>query len=60
MNTLIYSMGDGADDIMRSFGLSVEDAKNYITVLAKFEAHFVKRRNVIFMRAKFKDSSWHP
>ena len=53
MNTLIYSMGDEADDIMRSFGLSVEDAKNYSTVLAKFEAHFVKRRNVIFERAKF-------
>ena len=53
VNTLIYSMGDEADDIMRSFGLAVEDAKNYSTVLAKFEAHFVKRRNVIFERAKF-------
>ena len=53
MNTLIYSMGDKADDIMRLFGLSVRDTKYYSTVLAKFEAHFIRRRNVIFERAKF-------
>ena len=27
VNTLIYSMGDEADDILRSFGLSGEDSK---------------------------------
>ena len=53
MNTLIYSMGDEADDILRSFGLSEEDSKKYDTVVAKFESHFVKRRNIIFERAKF-------
>ena len=52
MNTLIYSMGNEADDILRSFGLS-EDSKKYDTVVAKFESHFVKRRNVIFEWAKF-------
>ena len=53
VNTLIYSMGDEADDILRSFGLSEPDSKKYDVVLAKFEAHFIKRRNVIFERAKF-------
>ena len=53
VNTLIYSMGDEAEDILRSFGLSEEDSKKYDTVVAKFESHFVKRRNVIFERAKF-------
>ncbi len=53
VNTLIYSMGDEADDILRSLGLSAEDSKKYGPVKAKFEAHFVKRRNTIFERANF-------
>ena len=53
VNTLIYTMGDEADDILRSFGLSEEEKKVYTTVLNKFESHFVKRRNIIFERAKF-------
>ena len=53
VNTLIYSMGDQADDILRSFGLSAEDSKKYTVVKEKFESHFVKKRNVIFERARF-------
>ena len=53
VNTLIYSMGDDADDILRSFGLSDEDKKKYNTVRQRFDGHFVKKRNVIFERAKF-------
>ena len=55
VNTLIYCMGDQADDILRSFQLAEADAKVYDTVKAKFDAHFVKRRNVIFERAKFNN-----
>ena len=46
-------MGDEADDILCSMGLSDEEKKNYETVKAKFDVHFVKRRNPIFERAKF-------
>ena len=53
VNTLIYSMGDEADDILRSFALSEEDGKKYDTVKGRFDSHFVKRRNIIFERAKF-------
>ena len=53
VNTLIYTMGDKADDILSSFGLSEEDQKKYSVVRDKFESHFVKRRNVIFERARF-------
>ena len=53
VSNLIYSMGDEADDILRSFGLSAEDSKKYSVVKGKFESHFVPRRNVIFERAKF-------
>ncbi len=42
---LIYSMGDDADDILRSFGLTEDEKKVYATVKQKFELHFVKRRN---------------
>ena len=53
MNTLIYAMGDQADDILRSFTLSGEDRKNYAIVKAKFDNHFIQRCNVIFECAKF-------
>ena len=48
VNTVIYSMGDEADDILRLFDLSA-----YQPVKEKFDAHFMKKRNVIFQRAKF-------
>ena len=50
--TLIYSMGDLADDILRSFRLSSEE-ETYDAVTKKFEDHFVKCRNIIFERARF-------
>ena len=53
VNTLIYTMGDKADDILSSFGLSEENQKKYSVVREKFENHFVKRRNVTFERARF-------
>ena len=40
VNTLIYSMGDEADDILRSFNLSEADSKKYTKVREKFDAHF--------------------
>jgi len=46
-------MGEEADDIVMSFGLTTEEAKQYSVVKGKFEAHFVVKRNVIFERAKF-------
>ena len=60
VNTLLYSMGDEADDILRSFRLSEEDAKSYDTVKSKFDGHFVKRRNVIYERAKFNQRKQEP
>ena len=53
VNTLVYTMGDAADDILASLGLTEEEKKTYDTVVAKFQGHFVKKRNVIFERAKF-------
>ena len=56
VNTLIYAMGDEADDILSSLGLSAAEKKVYETVQGKFEAHIVKRWNPIFERAKFQSA----
>ena len=49
VNTLIYTMGDRADDILRSLTLTVEDRKKY----DKVNEHFVGKRNVIYERVRF-------
>ena len=49
----MYTMGDEADDILASFGLNEADSKKYDVVKGKFENYFIKKRNVIFERAKF-------
>ena len=53
VNTLLYTMGESAEDIFQSFNLSEEDTKNYDVVVERFQRHFVSRRNIIFERAKF-------
>ena len=53
VNTLLYSMGDDADDILRSFQLSHDDQNKYAVVKEKFNNYFVKKHNVIYERAKF-------
>ena len=53
VNTLIYCMGDEADDILSSFNLTAEECKTYATVTKKFDSRFIVRRNTIYERAKF-------
>ena len=53
VNTLIYSMGDAADDILSSMDLSDDNKKKYEPVKTKFDEHFARGRNVIHERAKF-------
>ena len=53
VKTLVYSMGEAADDIMVSFGLTADDVKQYELVKNRFESHFIVKRNMIFERAKF-------
>ena len=53
VKTLIYFMGDEADEILHSFSMAEEDKKRFGLVRAKLESHFVKRRNIIYECAKF-------
>ena len=40
VNTLIYAMGDEADEILQSFNLSDNDSKRYNAVKGRFKSHF--------------------
>ena len=53
VNTLLYCMGDTADDILCLLGLTSDEKKVYATVKTKFESHIVKHINVIFEHCKF-------
>lgn len=46
-------MGEKADELLRSFGLSTTEKKNYDRVLEAFETKFMGTRNVICERAMF-------
>ena len=60
INTLIYSMGDRADDTLHTFTLLEDEASTYDENIEKFEAHFVKKRNVIYERSEFNQRSHQP
>ena len=45
VNTLVYAMGNEAEDIFHSFGLGEEDAKKYEKVSDKFQEHFCVAQN---------------
>ena len=54
VNTLLYAMGDAADDVMTTFMFGDEgDRLKYDKVKEKFDQYFLVRRNVIYERAKF-------
>ncbi|GBN59421.1 hypothetical protein AVEN_143130-1 [Araneus ventricosus] len=46
-------MGEQAEDIFSSFGLSETEQDNFDTALKKFNDHFVVKKNTIFESAQF-------
>ena len=52
VSSLLYAMGEKADDIIDSFRLSDDNQKLYATVRDKFETYFVKKRNIVFDRVR--------
>ena len=53
VSTLIYAMGEEAEDILASFEPSKANRAKYDVVKRSFEDHFVKRHNPIFERTRF-------
>ena len=46
-------MGDEADDILSTFGLTDTQKKEYKTIKDKFFEFFIAKRNIVYERAKF-------
>ena len=46
-------MREEAEDILRSFRLTEEEQKLYMTVRGKFGSFFVKRRNIVYEWCRF-------
>ena len=57
ISTLIYAMGEEAEDILASFGLNERDSGSFSAVQERFSRHFVKQRNPIYERARFNQRS---
>lgn len=53
VNTLIYCMGDEADDILSGQDLTDAQRQQHASVKNTFEMYFVLRKNVIYERTKF-------
>ncbi|GBM57176.1 hypothetical protein AVEN_55066-1 [Araneus ventricosus] len=53
VNSLLYIMGDQAEDIFSSFDLSETEQDHFDIVLKKFNDHFVVKKNTIFERTQF-------
>lgn len=60
VNTLIYCMGDEADDVLRGLKLSDADLRNYARVRDGFRDFFVVKKNIVFERARFNMRKQEP
>lgn len=60
VNTLMYTLGDEAEDILSVLPLSSDQKKKYTDVKQAFENHCVSKKNVIFERARFNRRNQEP
>ena len=56
-STLLYCMGEDAENTLISTDISAEDQRSYAVVIAKFDAFFQVRKNIIFKCARFNRRS---
>ena len=47
------TLGEGAEDVLTSMGITSQEKAKYDKVLEKFNNFFQVRKNVIFERARF-------
>ncbi|KAL1426100.1 hypothetical protein MTO96_018573 [Rhipicephalus appendiculatus] len=53
INSLIYIMGDKAEDVLTALCLTTANAKKYAKVIEAFDSHFVVKKNITYERALF-------
>ena len=60
INTLLYCVGEVAEAVLSSTGVTADDRKVYDIVLNKFDNFFKVWRNVIYERARFNRRNQQP
>ena len=53
MSTLLYCLGEEAEGVLSSTGITDDARKKYNDVIGQFDKHFKVHRNVIYERARF-------
>ena len=53
VSSLIYAMGQQAEQIYKSFTFTGDEGDKFDPVIAKFNAYFIPKRNIIYERAMF-------
>ena len=48
-----YCMGPEAEEVMKTFGLSETQSKDYKVVVGKFDSYFTPRKNLLRLRRTF-------
>lgn len=60
VSTLLYCLGEEANDVLASTNISDADKKRFDKVMEKFDEFFNVRHNVIFERARFNQRNQLP
>lgn len=60
VNTLVYCMGDEADDVLRGLELTSVQRGQYEAVKKGFDSYFIPKKNVIYERARFNKRVQQP
>lgn len=60
VSTLMYILGQQADDLLNSFNLSESEKLDYNTVFEKFNTYYTSNHNKIHARAKFNKLCQEP
>ena len=53
INAFVYHIGGQVENLLSSFAMTNAEEKNYATVLDKFNSHFVGKKKMTLVRARF-------
>ena len=60
VSTQLYCLGEEAELVLMSTSATADDCKDHASIMAKFDAFFKIRRNIIFERAQFNRRNQQP
>ena len=60
VSTLLYCLGEDAEEVLDTTRISEEDRKKYEKVVEEFDNNFKVKKNVIYERARFNQRNQLP